>query len=63
MQFRVRVPLPTPSNTASGIAQEQAAGRYMLSYLDEDMLVGRAQAGSGTFIFKKVDDMDLKAPK
>uniref|UniRef100_A0A7S0S736 Plastid lipid-associated protein/fibrillin conserved domain-containing protein n=1 Tax=Mantoniella antarctica TaxID=81844 RepID=A0A7S0S736_9CHLO len=30
-----------------------AVGSYLLSYLDEDMLVGRAGAG-GTFIFKRV---------
>lgn len=32
----------------------------MLTYLDDDTLVGRAQAGAGTFIFKKVAESDLQ---
>ena len=61
MQLALRVPLPTPSNISAG--SSYAVGRYMLSYLDDDTLLGRAQAGSGVFIFKKVDDGDLDAPK
>jgi hypothetical protein len=60
-QAACKVPLPTPSNMSAG--KSQATGRYMLTYLDEDTLIGRAQAGSGTFIFQRVDESDLDASK
>lgn len=55
MQFKVSVPLPTQSRLARG--DSSATGKYMLSYCDEDMLVGRALSG-GVFIFER-DRTDL----
>lgn len=64
-EFRLRLPLNTRAAAnvveavASGGAQPRrsaAGGFYLLSYLDEDMLVGRQQAGGGTFIFMRDAD-------
>ena len=41
----------------------RAVGRYMLTYMDDDTLIGRAQQGAGTFVFKRVGDDDLKHDK
>ena len=35
----------------------------MLTYLDDDTLIGRAQQGAGTFVFKRVEDNDLTIDK
>jgi hypothetical protein len=58
VQFMVKVPLPTLSNVAQG--RGQAAGRYLLSYMDDSMLIGRAQTGAGTFIFERANEADLQ---
>ena len=47
MQLNIRIPLPTASNLRQGTA----VGQFLLSYLDDDMLIGRAE--NGTFIFER----------
>lgn len=57
VQFSVRLPLPTPSNLISSRGNRTpSAGRYMLTYMDEDTLIGRAQTGAGVFIFQRADE-------
>eukprot|EP00891_Asterochloris_glomerata_P000372 jgi/Astpho2/372/Aster-02246 len=47
LQLNIRIPLPTASNLRQGTA----VGQFLLSYLDDDMLIGRAE--NGTFIFER----------
>lgn len=61
MQAALKLPLPTPSGVSGG-TDSPAAGRYLLSYMDDRVLIGRAQAPSGVFIFERVDDLDLERP-
>ncbi len=47
-----------PSSGSSRVHSSQARqsgnqGEYLLTYLDDDMLIGRQQAGAGTFIFER----------
>lgn len=58
-EFTFKVPLSTPSNIQQGERARQAEGRYMLSYLDDDTLIGRAQAGGGSFVFRRADVEEL----
>jgi hypothetical protein len=37
-----------------------STGRYLLTYMDEKVLIGRAQTGAGVFIFERVDEDDLE---
>jgi len=59
VQFNLAIPLVTPSALSSGSAS-QAVGQYMLSYLDDDTLIGRSQVGGGTFIFRRADPTELE---
>lgn len=65
-EFRVQLPLDarpamglmaplSGSSSSSGGRQRPTAagGYYLLTYCDEDTLVGRQQAGGGTFIFSR----------
>lgn len=54
MQFQVRVPFRSAqqlSNAAT--ARQSIAANYLLTYLDEDMLIGRATGLQGSFIFMR----------
>lgn len=53
-QFQWRLPLNTRPLEGSAGRRGGAAGFYLLSYLDRDVLVGRQQAGGGAFIFARV---------
>jgi hypothetical protein len=55
VQFVLRIPLPQAVLGDS----RRAVGRYMLTYLDEDHLIGRAQAGGGTFVFDRAPDDEV----
>lgn len=44
------------SSQSSGGGAGAAVGSYLLSYMDEDMLIGRASASGGTFIFQRSDE-------
>jgi hypothetical protein len=50
-QFSLRVPLSTRLPGASSGSAAPVGINYLLTYLDEDMLIGRAQGSGGTFIF------------
>lgn len=50
MQFKASVPLPSPSRLSGG--DSRATGKYLLSYCDDEMLVGRASSG-GVYIFER----------
>ena len=60
MQAALKLPLPVPSGVSG--ADGPTAGRYLLSYMDDRVLIGRAQAGAGVFIFERVDESDLEQP-
>jgi hypothetical protein len=50
----VSVPLRTqPPFVSSSSSPTPVGFNYLLTYLDEDMLVGRAQGNGGTFIFSR----------
>ena len=52
-QFQLQLPLNTRPLDSSTSQRRGVAGYYLLSYLDKDVLVGRQQAGGGTFIFAR----------
>lgn len=39
--------------------RRQVGGLYYLSYLDRNMLVGRAVGGGGVFVFTKAQPLEL----
>lgn len=47
---------PSPSSTFSPSSPSSRGARYQLTYLDEDMLVGRALQPAGSFVFQRVQD-------
>ncbi|GFH16518.1 PAP_fibrillin domain-containing protein [Haematococcus lacustris] len=53
----LRVPFRTAAQTVAGLgslsSRQVAGGSYQLTYLDEDMLIGRATALGGVFIFSR----------
>lgn len=60
LQLNVRLPLTTPSQLGnsssssegrSGRMRQRGFGEYVLSYIDDDMLIGTAS--QGTFIFER----------
>lgn len=52
LQLAVKIQLPTaPGRNGSVGPTRGAQGEYLLSYLDEDTLIGRAQ--QGIFIFER----------
>ncbi|KAL6746719.1 hypothetical protein V8C86DRAFT_2934089 [Haematococcus lacustris] len=56
-QASLRVPFRTAAQTVAGLgslsSRQVAGGSYQLTYLDEDMLIGRATALGGVFIFSR----------
>ncbi|KAL4439780.1 hypothetical protein ABPG75_002781 [Micractinium tetrahymenae] len=52
-QLSLRVPLTTRVPGASSSQQAPVGLNYMLTHLDEDMLIGRAQGNGGVFIFTR----------
>lgn len=54
-QLKLGVPFRSAGQIAQGITQGRlpSAGGYILSYLDEDMLIGRPVSLGGTFIFTR----------
>ena len=58
-QFNLKIPLVTPSAFQDSTGQQPAVGRYMLSYLDDDTLIGRSQTGGGSFIFQRAERSEL----
>ncbi len=59
-QFQLRVPFNSAQQLATRAAGDivdsspiSGGGNYQLSYLDEDMLIGRATALGGSFIFTR----------
>jgi len=56
-QFTLRLPFRSAAQVAAGLAtgnsRQAAGGSYQLTYLDEDMLIGRAVALGGTFVFTR----------
>lgn len=54
-QFGLRLPLPQAALTAG----TDVVGRYMLTYMDGDCLVGRAQAAGGVFIFDRAPNDEV----
>lgn len=49
----IKIPLTTRSNSVKSTTQRPRGINYALTYLDEDVLVGRAQGNGGTFIFTR----------
>ncbi|XP_040936966.1 probable plastid-lipid-associated protein 10, chloroplastic [Gossypium hirsutum] len=52
--FRAQVPVRNP-----GIGRRSVGGLYYLSYLDQNMLLGRAVGGGGVFVFTKAQPLEL----
>lgn len=50
VQFQVEVPFSFPRGQNG---RSNFAGEYLLTYLDEDTLVGQQTGGGGYFIFEK----------
>ncbi|GLT34266.1 hypothetical protein SLA2020_087900 [Shorea laevis] len=50
--FKAQVPVTSPERRSVG-------GLYYLSYLDRDMLLGRAVGGGGVFVFTKAQPLEL----
>ncbi|PSC69282.1 Amino acid permease 2 isoform A [Micractinium conductrix] len=65
-QLSLRVPLTTRLPTAASSQALPAGLNYMLTHLDDDMLIGRAQGNGGTFIFTReaapLKDASREAP-
>ncbi|KAJ4727972.1 Plastid lipid-associated protein/fibrillin conserved domain containing protein [Melia azedarach] len=53
--FKAQVPVTNP-NPGSG---RSVGGLYYLSYLDNNMLLGRAVGGGGVFVFTKAQPLEL----
>lgn len=57
VQFRLTVPLrralPTELQDRAERLSQNVGSEYLLTYLDEDMLIGRQTGSGGTFIFEK----------
>lgn len=56
--FNIRVPFRSAAQVAAGVNNRQgspqsAGGSYQLTYLDQDMLIGRASALGGSFVFTR----------
>lgn len=51
MQFALRIPLSTRLPNVDSARTQVVGINYLLTYLDKEMLVGRAQGSGGTFIF------------
>lgn len=49
-EFKYSVPLPTPSRLSGG--NTATTGKYTLSYMDDEILIGQAVSG-GVFIFER----------
>ncbi|XP_022770687.1 probable plastid-lipid-associated protein 10, chloroplastic isoform X4 [Durio zibethinus] len=52
--FSAQVPIRNP-----GTARRSVGGLYYLSYLDKNMLLGRAVGGGGIFVFTKAQPLEL----
>jgi hypothetical protein len=52
LQFGIKVPFRSAQQLAAGRA---VGASYLLTYLDGDMLIGRASSPSGTFIFQRAE--------
>lgn len=56
-QFSLRLPFRSAAQIAAGVSSgnsgQDAGGGYQLTYLDDDMLIGRAVALGGSFIFTR----------
>jgi hypothetical protein len=57
LQLRLSAPLPTPSRLSSS-----GGFGYLLTYLDEEVLVGRAQGSGGVFVFTRDAPASAAAP-
>ncbi|KAL4419383.1 hypothetical protein ABPG77_002910 [Micractinium sp. CCAP 211/92] len=57
-QLSLRVPLTTRVPGSSSDQQRPVGLNYMLTHLDEDMLIGRAQGNGGVFIFTREVEED-----
>ncbi len=57
MQFNVRVPLrnalPAPLADVNERVTRRIGSEYLLTYLDDDTLVGRQTGPGGSFIFQR----------
>ena len=55
-QLAFSVPLSTRPPGVSSSSRQPVGINYNITYLDADMLIGRAQGSGGTFIFRKAKD-------
>ncbi|KAF2315108.1 hypothetical protein GH714_038173 [Hevea brasiliensis] len=53
--FKAQIPVRNPANPG----RRSVGGLYYLSYLDSNMLLGRAVGGGGVFVFTKAQPLDL----
>ncbi|XP_065859961.1 probable plastid-lipid-associated protein 10, chloroplastic [Euphorbia lathyris] len=53
--LKAQIPVTSPGNPG----RQQVGGLYYLSYLDGNMLIGRAVGGGGVFVFTKAQPLDL----
>ena len=54
LQWRLQFQFQTAQQTIQG--RNTGAG-YILTFLDQDMLIGRASGSAGTFIFSRAADL------
>lgn len=53
LQFKFTFPFRSAQQVAQGVG---TGANYLLTYLDDDMLIGRASGTAGTFIFTRADE-------
>eukprot|EP00798_Chlamydomonas_sp_ICE-L_P011599 gene11599-34303_t len=52
-EFKFRLPISTPQQIVAALGgPSQVSAGYLVTYLDEDMLIGRATGLGGTYLFK-----------
>ncbi|XP_052480176.1 probable plastid-lipid-associated protein 10, chloroplastic isoform X1 [Gossypium raimondii] len=57
--FRAQVPVRNPGTGSMADRRRSVGGLYYLSYLDQNMLLGRAVGGGGVFVFTKAQPLEL----
>jgi hypothetical protein len=62
LQFQLRIPFRSAQQVASlAAARRNVAAGYLLTYLDQDLLIGRAIGLGGTFIFTREAEAEREA--
>jgi hypothetical protein len=54
LQFKLNFQFQTAQQTIQG---RNVGANYILTYLDDDMLIGRASGLAGSFVFSRAQDL------